>query len=144
MKLKFAVAMIFTSLTSLSAMVAVADSGGDSMVEKPFVYIASPKDGATVKSPVTVKFGLENMTVMPAGHEHPNSGHHHLIIDAELPNLAMPIPMDNNHVHFGKGQTETSLELPPGKHTLQLLMGDHFHRPHAEPVYSRKITIIVE
>lgn len=144
MKMKFAFALLLSSLSSLATVVAVADSGGDDLVEKPFVYIASPKDGETVKNPFTVKFGVENMTIMPAGHEHPNSGHHHLIIDTELPNLQMSIPMDKNHIHFGKGQTETELELSPGEHTLQLLIGDHFHRPHAEPVYSRKITITVE
>lgn len=144
MKMKYVFALIISSFTSLAAVATVADSGGDSVVDKPFVYIVSPKDGDTVKSPFTVKFGLENMAVSPAGIQHSNGGHHHLIIDTDLPNLKQSIPMDKNHHHFGKGQTETVLELPPGEHTLQLLVGDYLHRPHAEPVYSRKITITVE
>ena len=109
------------------------------------VYIVEPKDGAVVTSPVTVKFGLDNMTVIPAGVEHTNSGHHHLLVDVDkLPDMASPIPADSKHIHFGKGQTETTLKLPPGKHTLQLLLGDHLHRPHATPVMSSKITITVK
>lgn len=109
------------------------------------VFIAEPADGAVVTSPVTVKFGLENMIVIPAGVAHPNSGHHHLLVDVEkLPDLSLPIPADVRHIHFGKGQKETTLELAPGTHTLQLLMGDHLHRPHDKPVLSEKITITVK
>lgn len=109
------------------------------------VFIAEPADGAVVSSPVTVKFGLENMTVIPAGISHPNSGHHHLLVDVEkLPDLSQPIPADVRHIHFGKGQKETTLELTPGPHTLQLLMGDHLHRPHNNPVLSEKVTITVK
>lgn len=108
------------------------------------VYIISPKDGETVSSPVTVRFGLKGMGVAPAGIALENTGHHHLIIDAELPPLGAPVPTDANHVHFGKGQTETSVELKPGKHTLQLLLGDHLHIPHDPPVSSKKITITVK
>lgn len=111
----------------------------------PRASILSPADGAVVTSPVTVKFGLENMMISPAGVEHANSGHHHLLIDTPLPaDMTLPIPSDANHVHFGKGQTETTIELPPGKHSLQLLVGDHMHRPHAHPVISEKITITVK
>jgi hypothetical protein len=108
------------------------------------VYFIAPKDGATVTSPVTVKFGLKGMGVAPAGTAVANTGHHHLIIDAELPPLDAPIPADAHHVHFGKGQTETTIELKPGKHTLQLLLGDQSHVPHDPAVVSKKITITVK
>jgi hypothetical protein len=108
------------------------------------VYIVSPADGATVSSPVTVVFGLKGMGVAPAGTEKENTGHHHLIIDAPLPGLDDPIPADDNHKHFGGGQTETTIELPPGEHTLQLLLGDLNHVPHDPPVTGDRITITVE
>ena len=107
-------------------------------------YIVSPADGATVSSPVTVKFGLDGMEVAPAGTDKPNSGHHHLLIDTNLPAMGKAIPSDANHKHFGKGQTETKLDLKPGKHTLQLLLGDKAHVPHNPPVKSKKITITVK
>lgn len=108
------------------------------------VYIIAPKDGETVTSPVLVKFGLKGMGVAPAGIAFDGAGHHHLIIDAELPPAGAPIPADANHVHFGKGQTEASVELKPGKHTLQLLLGDQLHIPHEPVVASKKITITVK
>jgi len=113
---------------------------GEHMMAK--VFIVSPADGATVKSPVKVVFGLEGMEVSPAGMGPENSGHHHLIVDGEVP--ALDKPMGGEVKHFGKGQTETELELAPGQHTLQLIMGDKFHTPHAKPVISEKITITVE
>lgn len=108
------------------------------------VYFIAPKDGDTLTNPVQVKFGLKGMGVAPAGIAFENSGHHHLIIDAPLPPLDAPIPADANHVHFGKGQTETTIELKPGKHTLQLLLGDQLHVPHEPAVKSQKITITVK
>ena len=110
------------------------------------VYIISPKDGAKVHSPVLVQFGLKpTMGIAPAGMKFDNSGHHHLLIDTDAPaNMAAPLPATDNIKHFGKGQTETSLTLPPGKHTLQLLLGDQNHIPHDPPVISKKITITVE
>jgi hypothetical protein len=109
------------------------------------VYIVSPKDGAKVKSPVTVVFGLKGMGVAPAGIKFDGTGHHHLLIDSELPtDLSQPLAANEKSVHFGKGQTETSVTLPPGKHTLQLVLGDQLHIPHDPPVYSKKITIVVE
>lgn len=113
---------------------------GEHMMAK--VFIVSPADGATVKSPVKVVFGLEGMEVAPAGTGPENSGHHHLIVDGEVP--ALDKPMGGEVKHFGKGQTETELELAPGQHTLQLIMGDKYHTPHATPVISEKITITVE
>lgn len=107
-------------------------------------YIISPANGETVTSPVTVKFGLQGMGVAPAGVNVENTGHHHLLIDAGLPPLDRPIPADEHHVHFGKGQTETTIKLAPGKHTLQLLLGDATHTPHSPPVMSKKITITVK
>lgn len=111
---------------------------------EPELYFIEPTDGAVVESPVTVKFGLRNFGVAPAGVPRDNTGHHHLIIDAELPALDKPIPADKHHVHFGGGQTETTIELAPGEHSLQLLLGDHLHMPHQNPVVSDKITITVK
>ncbi|HEY0684249.1 MAG TPA: DUF4399 domain-containing protein [Steroidobacter sp.] len=108
------------------------------------VYFIAPADGATVSGPVTVKFGLKGMGIAPAGITFDNTGHHHLIIDADLPPVGAPIPTDAQHVHFGKGQTETTLDLKPGKHTLQLLLGDFGHIPHDPVVASKKITITVK
>jgi len=109
------------------------------------VYIISPKDGAKVKSPVTVVFGLKGMGIAPAGIKMDNTGHHHLLVDADAPaDLSKPLPNDEHNVHFGKGQTETSLTLTPGKHTLQLLLADSLHTPHDPVVISKKITVVVE
>ncbi len=109
------------------------------------VFIISPKNGETVSSPVTVKFGIKGMTLAPAGTKQESSGHHHLLIDTDPPaDLSQPLPATDKIVHFGKAQTETTLTLPPGKHTLQLLLGDHNHIPHNPPVLSKKITITVQ
>lgn len=131
--------LLFAALALSSSLSFAADKAA------PRVFILEPANNAVVESPVTVKFGLENMEVIPAGTEHSNGGHHHLLIDAPLPaNLKLPIPADAQHIHFGKGQTETQLELAPGEHTLQLLVGDHLHRPHGTPVYSEVITVTVK
>jgi hypothetical protein len=109
------------------------------------VYIISPKDGATVKSPVTIEFGLKGMGVAPAGVKFENTGHHHLLIDTDIPaDQNAPLPTSDTVRHFGKGQTEASVELKPGKHTLQLVLGDDKHTPHNPPVVSKKITITVK
>jgi len=109
------------------------------------VYIISPQDGATVTNPVMVRFGLSGMGVAPAGTAKEHTGHHHLLIDLEeLPDLDKPVPADEQHRHFGGGQTEIELELSPGRHTLQLILGDMAHIPHDPPVISEKITITVE
>jgi hypothetical protein len=108
------------------------------------VYIISPVDGEVVNSPVTVKFGLKGMGVAPAGIDKPNTGHHHLLIDVtDGPALDKSLPVDANHKHFGGGQTEATVELSPGKHTLQLIMGDKNHIPHDPPVMSKETTIVV-
>ena len=109
------------------------------------VYFVSPSDGDEVSSPVEIVFGLRGIGVAPAGINFPNTGHHHLLVDLEaLPNLNESIPADENHIHFGKGQTQTLLALDPGEHTLQLLHGDWMHVPHTEPIFSEKITIFVK
>ena len=108
------------------------------------VYFISPADGETLKNPVQIRFGLKNMGVAPAGSTKANTGHHHLLIDTALPTLNTAIGKDDKHRHFGGGQTETSLELAPGQHTLQLLLGDFSHIPHEPAVYSKQITITVE
>lgn len=108
-------------------------------------YIIAPANGATVAGPeVRVQFGLKGMGVAPAGTAAENTGHHHLLIDTGLPALDQPIPADAQHVHFGKGQTETTITLSPGKHTLQLLLGDANHIPHLPAVFSKVVTITVK
>lgn len=107
-------------------------------------YFISPADGETVSSPVVVQFGLSGMGIAPAGVDFPNSGHHHLLIDLEtLPPMDQPLPANDNVRHFGLGQTEASIELSPGQHTLQMIVGDLLHTPHDTPVVSEKITITV-
>jgi hypothetical protein len=110
------------------------------------VYFISPKDGDAVISPFKVQFGLSGMGVAPAGVDKPNTGHHHLIIDATLSaqELKEPIASDATHVHFGGGQTEATVTLPPGKHTLQLVLGDWSHIPFNPPIMSSVITVTVK
>lgn len=107
------------------------------------VYFINIKDGDTLPRTFTVQFGLRNMGLAPAGSDRPNSGHHHLLIDTDLPAMNEPIPSDFNHLHFGAGQSEATVTLQPGKHTLQLLLGDADHVPHSPPVFSDRITVTV-
>ena len=112
--------------------------------DRAAAYIISPANGETVSSPVTIKFGLQGMGVAPAGVQQANTGHHHLLIDVDtLPPDNLPLPATDQIVHFGGGQTETTIALAPGTHTLQLVLGDHLHIPHNPPVRSRRITINV-
>ncbi len=108
------------------------------------VFFITPADGATVTNPIHVEFGIEGMDVVKAGDNQPNSGHHHLLIDTDIPTLGLPVPADEHHLHFGDGRTATELTLPPGKHTLQMLLGDYLHIPHKPPLVSEVITITVE
>ena len=110
------------------------------------VYFIDLEDGATLTNPVTLRFGLKGMGVAPAGTEKEKTGHHHLIINETIEGDALnePIPADDNHKHFGGGQTEVTLDLPPGTHTLQLVLGDWSHIPHNPPVMSERVTITVE
>jgi hypothetical protein len=133
-------ALVGVGLTGL----AIADAMRTPSPAGAEVYFIAPLDGATLSGPVTVKFGLKGMGIAPAGIVFDNSGHHHLIIDADLPPVGAPIPTDAQHVHFGKGQSETVIELKPGKHTLQLLLGDFAHTPHDPVVASKKITVTVK
>lgn len=108
------------------------------------VFFVDLKDGAEVTSPVTIKFGAEGIDVAPAGEDKPNSGHHHLVIDAELPPADAPVPANEHYLHFGKGQTEASIELKPGTHTLQLSFANYAHVPFNPPLVSDKITVTVK
>jgi hypothetical protein len=110
------------------------------------VYIISPSNGAKVHGPVTVRFGLKGMGVAPAGVKFDNTGHHHLLVDTDLSDVKLdaPLPATDKIVHFGKGQTETTLTLAPGKHTLELLFADYTHLSFDPPLHSKKITITVE
>jgi hypothetical protein len=108
------------------------------------IYFIGLADGDTVSNPVVVRFGLSGMGVAPAGVSKEKTGHHHLLIDTELVDPGLPIPADEQHRHFGGGQTEVSLELPPGPHALQLVLADHLHVPHDPPVVSDRIVVIVE
>ena len=138
-----------TLLVLASALLLTSASGAQEIPrqaapEGARVYIITPEDGAVVSSPVTVRFGLAGMGVAPAGIDKEATGHHHLIIDAPLPDPSLPVPKDEQRIHFGGGQTETSVELAPGKHTLQLVLGDFKHVPHDPPVVSEVVTITVE
>jgi hypothetical protein len=108
------------------------------------VFFITPADEATVTNPISIEFGIAGMDVVKAGNNQPNSGHHHLLIDTDLPDLGLPIPADEHHVHFGDGSTSTQITLPPGEHKLQMLLGDHLHIPHNPPLTSAQITITVE
>jgi hypothetical protein len=110
------------------------------------VYIISPADGAVVQGKVRVQFGLRGLGVAPAGSTGAaaeGTGHHHLLVDAPLPAMDQPLPKDAQHIHFGKGQTETELTLAPGKHTLQLVFADANHIPHAPPLVSKPVHVTV-
>jgi hypothetical protein len=134
---KLALALAASFITNLSMAGTPAPPGAE-------LYIISPLDGTTVENPVVVRFGLKGMGVAPAGVALPNTGHHHLLIDTGLPDITKPIPGDDRHKHFGGGQTEATLTLAPGRHTLQLLLGDQTHIPHEPPVMSKQITITVK
>ena len=114
------------------------------IVSEATVYFINIKDGDVVESPVFIQFGLSGKGVAPAGIAKENTGHHHLLINVDDLDLSKSIPSSKNHLHFGGGQTETSIDLPPGKHELQLLLGDMYHVPHSIPLISEKITILVK
>ncbi|MEO8411696.1 MAG: DUF4399 domain-containing protein [Propionivibrio sp.] len=125
-------------------MGAPAFAAGTPSPENAKVYIIWPGNGAVIQGgKFWIRMGLRNMGISPKGTESPNVGHHHLMIDTDLPSFDAPIVSDRNHLHFGAGETEALIELPPGKHTLQLLLGDQTHASFDPPVYSKKITITV-
>ena len=127
----------------LLAMPAVVRAEQHTMPEDARVHILWPEDGQVIHGAFWVRMGLSGAGIAPAGVAKNGTGHHHILIDAPLPNLDEPIPNDRNHLHFGMGQTEVRLDLPPGQHTLQLLLGDENHVPHHPPLYSKPITVTV-
>jgi len=145
MKTLFAKTALASLLLGSVMMAQAADVPRTASPAGAEVYIISPKDGATVNGSFKVQFGLKGMGVAPAGVDVPDTGHHHLLIDVkDQPDMNAPLPTTDNIRHFGKGQTETELTLPPGQHTLQLLVGDKSHIPLNPPVESQKITITVK
>lgn len=138
----FLKALGVSAAVALSTLVIAQQMEKSPAADGAQVYIVSPVDGATVSPTFDVVFGLKGMGVAPAGVQVNNTGHHHLLVDAaEMPDLDMPLGA--NVSHFGAGQTQTTLTLTPGQHTLQMILGDHMHIPHNPPVVSEKITITV-
>ena len=144
---------LFAALTTAALIAAAPVTAGDTpSPEGAKVYFGNLADGDTVSGPVKVVFGLSGMGVAPAGTEKENTGHHHILLnraplgeaEADEDTIAYGIPADDNHIHFGGGQTETTLDLPAGTHTLQLVLGDLNHVPHNPVVASGVITITVE
>ncbi len=140
--------LLALALVTSAGSVLAADAPALPVTKAPAgaeVYIVSPQDGATVSQTFTVRFGLKGMGVAPAGVTHENTGHHHLLVDVKvLPVAGQPIPKDEQHLHFGGGQTETTLKLAPGTHTLQLELGDANHIPFDPPLVSKMITVHVK
>jgi len=132
------------AIVLLAALAAFAQVPRTKAPAEAKLYFITPKDGRTLEGPVTVRFGLTGMGVAPAGVTTEGTGHHHLIVDAPLPPMNLPIPKDAKHLHFGNGQTETTLPLSAGTHTLQLLLADANHIPHDPPVVSKQIRITVK
>ena len=130
--------------TSIAAQMPISSAPADAEV-----YFIQPKDGQIFESAnsegVEIRFGLRGMDVSPAGIAVPNSGHHHLLINLDqMPNLRMPLPATDQIRHFGKGQTSTWINLTPGKHKLQLLLGNYAHIPHSPAVMSKMIEIEIK
>ena len=139
-----ALASILAAVVWLALPVAALSAETKPMPDDAKVYIIWPSDGQVIPGgKFWLRMGLSNAGIAPAGVEKAHTGHHHVIIDADLPPLDQEVPNDRNHLHFGAGQTEARIELPPGRHTLQLLLGDENHVPHAPPLYSKKITVLV-
>jgi Domain of unknown function (DUF4399) len=147
LKMKYSPTRILSCLCLALALV-VANHAALAATPAPAgaeVYFISPTNGARVKGKLTVRFGLRGMGVAPAGVAAPDSGHHHLLINADpMPDLTKPLPVSDTVRHFGKGQTETELELAPGTYKLQLVLGDSLHTPHQPPVMSGTITVTIE
>lgn len=139
-------ATVATAALAAGLAAAQAHAQSTPSAEGARVYFVNLEDGQTVSSPVTIIFGLDGMGVAPAGVEVDNTGHHHLLVNIAISDemLANALPADDNHRHFGGGQTQVTLDLPAGEHTLQLLLADWSHIPHVPPVYSEQITITVE
>ncbi|MDO3721574.1 DUF4399 domain-containing protein [Marinobacter sp. chi1] len=139
------IALTLASALLVAPLCALAESMVSDAPENAEAYFIQPMDGATVDGTFKVVFGLRNIGVAPAGVEKENTGHHHLLIDSDMPSdLTQPLPASDQVKHFGGGQTEAEITLPPGEHTLQLLLGNHLHVPHNPPVASEQISITVE
>ncbi len=138
-RLLLALGVCLVAATALAADRMAAPAGAE-------VYFIAPQNGAKLHSPVTIKFGLKGMGIAPAGIKFDNTGHHHLLVDTDVSELKLdaPMPATDKIVHFGKGQTETTLTLTPGKHTLQLVFADYLHQSFDPPLTSKKITITVD
>jgi hypothetical protein len=138
-RLLLALGVCLVAATAFAADRIAAPAGAE-------VYFIAPQNGAKLHSPVTIKFGLKGMGIAPAGIKFDNTGHHHLLVDTDVSELklAAPMPATDKIVHFGKGQTETTLTLTPGKHTLQLIFADYLHQSFDPPLTSKKITITVD
>lgn len=142
MLIKSLAIILFMASFGVFALQQASDSNA---AEEAGVYIISPTDGSTVARTFTVKFGLRGMGIAPSGIDRENTGHHHLLIDTKvLPDMTKPLQATDKIRHFGGGQTETTVTLSPGKHTLQLLLGNYMHVPHEPPLMSQKITVLVE
>jgi hypothetical protein len=141
----YIVYLLAAVMSSALSVQATESSIVSSVSADALVWIESPQDGQRLSSPVTLSFGSSGVEISPAGIERNNSGHHHLLINLQtLPAMDMPLSANAQVIHFGKGQTQATIELEPGVHSLQLLLGNHLHVPHARPVMSDKITITVE
>jgi Domain of unknown function (DUF4399) len=138
-RLLLALGVCLVAATAFAADRMAAPAGAE-------VYFIAPQNGAKLHSPVTIKFGLKGMGIAPAGIKFDNTGHHHLLVDTDVSELKLdaPMPATDKIVHFGKGQTETTLTLTPGKHTLQLIFADYLHQSFDPPLISKKITITVD
>ncbi|MDQ3673065.1 MAG: DUF4399 domain-containing protein [Gemmatimonadota bacterium] len=132
-------------LLGLAVLMPLAAEAQTAAPQDAYLYLISPREGQKVRGPITVRFGLRNMGVTRAGDTTANVGHHHLLVDTDATSLppGEPIPTDRKHLHFGGGQTETTLELSPGKHTLQLVLGDAEHKLFNPPVVGKKINLTV-
>ncbi|SFR37848.1 protein of unknown function [Marinobacter gudaonensis] len=139
------IAIALCSALMVAPVAAIADAMKSEAPANAEVYFVQPSDGATVGQTFKVVFGLRNMGVAPAGIDKAGTGHHHLLIDTDVPSdMSQSLPATDQVRHFGGGQTETEVTLAPGKHTLQLLLGNHAHVPHEPAVVSKKITVTVE
>ena len=146
MRLRTTIAIALGTFTT-GALPALNAQAADFWPKDASVYVMEPADGATITGKVTVKFGLRGVGVAPAGVDKPATGHHHILVDQAAPEgaaLEAPLPADPGHRHFGGGQTETVLDLPPGAHTLQLILGDQNHVPHNPPLVSQVVKITVK
>jgi hypothetical protein len=138
-RLLLALGVCLVAATAFAADRMAAPAGAE-------VYFIAPQNGAKLHSPLTIKFGLKGMGIAPAGVKFDNTGHHHLLVDTDVSELKLdaPMPATDKIVHFGKGQTETTLTLTPGKHTLQLIFADYLHQSFDPPLISKKITVTVD